>query len=363
MSTHPVFFNLTIDRYPHRKTPFHFTLTANGQPLRSQQLATRDTFQELHQRVDGYRQLLMGRATSTLAEPALMGVGTALFELWISPFWHGMERTLRLGQPAVLSIVSTLPELLNLPWELLQLPGTPPVGIKEHFWVRRLIQRGTGTTRSRTHPLPHPLKILFASGAGSENPGLPPVPDPETQAFAKIMATIDHGQAINLPGAVPLTQLRTIFLRFQPHVVHLSGTALIKGETGFFVFSDGSGETDIRSAAEITDQLSALGPIPLLLFSGRNPNRPPPIAATGALCQGTAISGAVQQAIAWPETLENPIVGAMAKRFYQAITAGKSGDQALILARQRVFSRCQQIGCPLWSLPVLYGGTELFPRG
>jgi hypothetical protein len=110
-----------------------------------------------------YGEMFERRTAAHLSTENLIALGTDLFNLWLSAAWEKLLKALPKGIPRILVIASDVPEILNLPWELLRPPNRDFLGFDAQFAIRRYpwsnlpVPRYTGQLPAR------PLRILFAA--------------------------------------------------------------------------------------------------------------------------------------------------------------------------------------------------------
>ncbi len=356
---------LTILRTQGRERAFLVTLVGNG-PSRAGHLVSAPSWQAVHLLVDGFRQLFKavpaGAGEDALSTPSRSGrvqslllhsVGVELFHLWLAPFWSAIEAGLRGRPPLVLTVVSDVPEILNLPWELLHCPDGPLLGLDERVALRRRPVGGWsdgGSDAAGESLDPGCLRVLLLSSAPGGFQG------EAENSFARFLLPAAEEQppiAFSVVQRATRAEWHRSLERVRPHLVYLTGPALISGERGFFGFEDEQGQADPRSADELAEALCADGDLLLVVVAGRERGRPPPVAAVGALCQGLVGHG-VARALAWPGLLTDPLSGAFFQALLHTMRMGATIDQAICRARCAVQPDCERAGYPAWVLSALY---------
>jgi len=73
-----------------------------------------------------YGELFEQRRAPQVAQGALQALGAELFATWLGGVWERLAPRLAPGDQRLLAIGSDRAEVLNLPWELLALPGGGP---------------------------------------------------------------------------------------------------------------------------------------------------------------------------------------------------------------------------------------------
>ena len=105
---------------------------------------------------------------------AQRALGKQLFDFWLATSWEKIKAAVPVGSLRFLVIASEIPEILNLPWELLLPPPTDSdfLGINPLFRIRRFPSSAkqmasfTGELRAR------PLRLLFMACAPTDQPTL-----------------------------------------------------------------------------------------------------------------------------------------------------------------------------------------------
>lgn len=377
---------LTIVRTQEKN--FLVTLHQDGQPC-GRHTGASDAYRAVHALVDGFRQWLKpGEApqgaekpsepsafpsappTDPSAPPAfrergqrmlLHSVGVELFHLWMAPFWPDLKKTGVHPAPFLLTIIAS-PEILNLPWELLRWPDGTLLGLDPRMALRRRAHPPQGLSLPPGRPpspeiirAPGPLKMIWMA---SNPTGL--AHTHETDDVERFCREIDTNPApVTCHRVYPATaeRLKQEIQRIQPHIVHLTGPALIRGEQGFFGFEDEEGQPTILSASEMARDIWGDDDVPLVILSGRESTHPPPVAAVAALCQ-TLTLHRVGLALAWPSMVSDPFFGAFFRAFLQNAAGGLTMDQAVQRAREIIQPDCERAGYPAWTLPMLYARSD-----
>lgn len=344
---------------PHETSGFTTHLTLDGQTIGPVRSITEADLGTLRHVVDGCRHLLKSPGSPALADDALLATGIELFHLWLAPQWETCQQRLLPGKPTLLALLTNVPELLHFPWETLRLPNDIILGIHPQFAIQRRIH-GLPIKNHCRAISPGPLRILFMASAPTDFHA-PPIQQ-EIEAFQTALLATDDPFApridIRILSTGRQTELAQAIHQFQPHVVHLCGPVLIRGSSGFFAFEETDGLADVRTATEIGSDLLKHAGIGLLVLSGRESNKAPPIAATGILCQELLTSQTVSMALAWPESLTAPESIPFLRTFYTELAQGVAVDFALTQARkvlQPLISTQGRIG---WILAAMYAQGE-----
>ncbi|HEX8203149.1 MAG TPA: hypothetical protein VF590_21920 [Isosphaeraceae bacterium] len=179
-----------------------------------------------------FLDLFEGRARPLVDPEALRAIGRGLFATWFGPAWGAVRARLEQG-PRELLIRGTDGDVLNLPWELVELNPDLPVGCDASWSLRR-------TPRDRLAPAdgplePGPLRILFLAAAPIDQVAL----DYEREEDAMLRATAPLRDEVVLHFAETgsFAELAELVAECRPHVVHLSGHGRVDRDgRGTFAF-------------------------------------------------------------------------------------------------------------------------------
>ena len=115
-----------------------------------------------------YLSLFERHGRPVVTADGLASMGTALFDHWLAPVWDRVDEELKkrpLNSTRRLVIASDESEVLNLPWELLRLPGRDFLGFDARFGIRRVPGYANGLRSGPSALRPRPLRILFLACA------------------------------------------------------------------------------------------------------------------------------------------------------------------------------------------------------
>ncbi|MBF0165195.1 MAG: CHAT domain-containing protein [Magnetococcales bacterium] len=353
--------NVTVELKIKRGAGIHIArVTRAGEPVGADRAISEADLSTLRLVVDGVRQLLRTPGPPGMAEEAIRAVGIELFHTWLAPVWGQLLPALNPGQTTTLAILSDALEILLFPWEALLPPEREPLGLDPAFAIQRRALGMPPSNRCRALS-PGPLRVLFQASAPD---GFPITST--TQARDAFVASLPDDSQADAPRIETTIlengtwdALRQGIDTHQPHAIHLSGPALIRGTQGFFAFEEPEDRlVDARTAQEMVHELLRYSGAGIVIVSGREQGKSPPLAATGALCLGVIGSGEFPMALAWPDTLENDA----ARRFFgtlmTALAQGERVDAALTRARRVLASLTAISGRPDWLLPTLYARGE-----
>ena len=101
---------------------FDYKVTLDGEVVSERTLSPVQTSQ-VREMAMQYLSLLQGDGSSPGAKSYLPILGAGLFHLFLESGWQEFGSKILPGEEGRLIISSSIPEVLQLPWELLQLPG------------------------------------------------------------------------------------------------------------------------------------------------------------------------------------------------------------------------------------------------
>ena len=263
--------------------------------------------QQVREMASQYFSLLQGAGQSG-AKSYLPILRDALFHLFLEAGWQDFHVKVQPG--ARLTIASIIPEVLQLPWELLPLSRKPD-GSDERSIIR-LPGTADGLIASTAKPSPGPLRVLFLAA------GLPDF-EKEEQLILEASEGLDMALAICESGT--LEDLLGMAESFRPHLVHLAA--------------------DLRFAEQLAMALKDCG-LAGIILSCQQSEQP---SALHLLCQRLAKS--IPLAVAWNEST------AAAKPIYRALSAGQSMDEALLSVRRETAAASASVPVP-FAVPALY---------
>jgi len=304
---------------------------------------------------------LFEQAGRPLTDPeALRSAGRALSDTWFKPVRESIRPQLA-GDGNQLLIQSTDPQILNLPWELVELMNGLPVGCDAAWSLRRTpLDKLSGEGALD----PGHLRILFAAAAPVDQAAL----DYEREEDAMLRATGKlRNVAVRFAETGSATELAELVAEFRPHVVHLSGHGQIDGEGhGTFAFEDERGHTDSRDAESIVAEIFRGSPVRCVFWNGCETAQ----AAVSGLCQALVAAG-MPLALGWAAPVADDLATEFAEEFYRRLVSGETVEAAAAHARELIRRRGKriQMGAALqdatFALPQLYCSVargEVFDR-
>jgi len=335
---------------------FLYQVLLDGEVIASNQSLSPQQAQAVCDFSRRYSELFEHRGQSPqIAADNLKALGTQLFDLWLAPVWDKVKAKVPVGARRLLVIASDVPDVLNLPWELLRPAGEEFIGLDGRFGIRRFPWPDRTLAPFADELPPRPLRILFMACAPKEQPQLNY--EREEVGLLRAIARAGTNVAVDFGDMGTFDELRQLINDFKPHVVHITGHGIL-GEDGlgYFAFEDESGGTDLRSSEEIHRRLFAGSGVQCVFVSGCQTGKAPPVAALGGICQGL-VSAEVPLAIGWAASVADSIATRFASVFYDTISSGEPVDRALTQARQEIADAAKKSGNPSWTLPVLYAAT------
>ncbi len=275
---------------------------------------------------------LFQRNCRAKAQEYLPILGEGLFHIFLENGWQ--EFGSKFSSGANLVIASSIPEVLQLPWELLRLPGEVVVGLDERFCIlRRPADRHPAARREL---LPGPLRVLLLACDPSDY-------EQEEQWMLQAAEGLDMVLEIGDTGT--WEELKSLALAFRPHLVHLAGQGRMKGGQARFSMSGEGGRPDLRAAEELAEALDGSG-VQCILLGGCQSEAS---STLDLLCQELVMH--LPLGIAWNASAD------ASRAFYRALTQGKSLNETLSLMRLKTQRACQEQG-EICALPVLYTSVD-----
>ncbi|MEJ7640083.1 MAG: CHAT domain-containing protein, partial [Singulisphaera sp.] len=165
---------------------------------------------------------------------ALRAMGRELFATWFEPAWRAIEARLASTGPHRLVVQSADHEVLNLPWELVELDADRPVGCDAAWALCR--SPLTGRLEAGGPLRPGPLRILFLASAPTDQAQL----DYEREEDAMLRAVSRlQDVSVHFAESGGFDALKDLVAECRPHVVHLSGHGTVdRTGMGSFAFED-----------------------------------------------------------------------------------------------------------------------------
>ncbi|MHC1687134.1 MAG: tetratricopeptide repeat protein [Methanothrix sp.] len=292
--------------------------------------------QQVREMAAQYASLFRKGCAVRAAQDYLSILGDGLFQLF---FEKGMkDNGDRLSTGGDLTVASTIPDALQLPWEYLKLAGEA-IGFSERFSITRRPIAGAAQPAMQiqsTKPEPGPLRVLFFACEPLDY-------DLEEQGFLRAMEGRDAVLQIGDLGT--FDELKMFAKTFRPHLIHLVGQAKMSGGKALFVMQDEDGRSDAKTGADVAEALKGSG-VQCLILGGCQSEHPESLDLL-------AMSAAehLPLAVAWNSS------AASAASFYGTLEQGVSVGEALGAARRDVRDSCLKEG-KLCALPILYSSAD-----
>jgi tetratricopeptide (TPR) repeat protein len=326
-----------------------YSLALDGRVVAANRVLTAEESARIREIPETYETLFVNGApqSAQLALGQIQGIGATLFDLWLKSDWQTIA--IAPGDRRILVVASALPEVLNLPWELLRPPGGSDIGSDAGWGVRRLPWPDR-TPVSGSPLLPGPLRVLFFACSPRDLPEL----DFEREEEV-LMTAVGPNAVMETASLGTFEELGDLVDAFNPHIVHLSGHGVVGEQGASFYFEDERGFSAPRSAATLGQRFSGTG-VRCVFVSGCQAGAAPPRNVLGGVCQSIIAQG-IPMAIGWAAAIIDETATTIAKKFYQIVAGGAPTDHALARARWDGKENYGKSGDPSWSLPVLYATT------
>jgi tetratricopeptide (TPR) repeat protein len=309
-----------------------FKILADARILAEQSLSPVES-QEVREISRQYSSLFETGCRADTARDYFDILGRGLFHLFFEDAWKEIEP--KMAETTGLVVASQISEVLQLPWELLQLKGEPATGFSPDFGIRRLPRASDDLSAfSGTLP-PGPLRALFMACEPLDY-------EQEERSIIRAMEGLDIAFEICDSGSFDELVRRTE--SFHPHLIHLFGQGRLKDGKAHFSFQAVGGRPDLRSPEEIGSALAKSG-VQCMIFGGCQTEDP---SSLDLLCQDLVVR--VPLAIAWNASADS------IRAFYSSLASGTL-DGALGQARAEAYRSCSQEE-KICALPVIYSATD-----
>jgi len=302
---------------------FAYKILVEGNVMAERTLTPVQT-QQVQEMASQYFSLLqgVGRAGAISYLPIL---SDGLFHLFLETGGQDLADIL---PGARLTIASPIPEVLQLPWELL--PLSRQQGGSNRGSVIRLPRAADGLIASSAKLSPGPLRVLFLAAEPLDF-------EEEEQSIQKVSEGLDMNLVICESGT--FEELKSLAKSFRPHLVHLAGRGKMSGGNAVLSLQGSAGKADLRSAENLAEALKDGDAVGIIL-GGLQSETP---SSLHLLCQKLAES--IPLAVAWNAST------AATLPLYRALVAGQSMDEALLSVRREISAGPDQV--PV-SVPALY---------
>lgn len=249
---------------------------------------------------------------SAAAKDYLPILGNTLTQLFIKSGDQGVFASVQSG--GHLTVVSPIPEVLLLPWEMLSLSERSAVaGPDAMRSIIRLPGAESQLAAASGQPAPGPLRVLFLAAEPLDY-------EAEEQSMERISEGLDIDLLICEEGTIE--ELKEKALAFRPHLAALSCQAKLSGGAPVLSMPGPSGRPVLLKAEDLAAALKDSGAVGIILF-GRQSENPQ---AIHLLCQKLAES--IPLAVAW----NAPTFAC--RSLYRSLAKGQSIDEAILAVRR-----------------------------
>jgi len=156
-----VTLQITEGGTPPQKT-FYYNIHQDVKVIASNQSLSQTDAEAVRDISRQYGSLFEQRWAPTLSIQIQKQLGKRLFDLWLAAFWDMI--CVPIGSKRTLIIASNLPDILNLPWEMMLPPDCDFLGIDPLFSIRRL-PNAKELTKFEGKLRAGPLRLLFMACA------------------------------------------------------------------------------------------------------------------------------------------------------------------------------------------------------
>jgi hypothetical protein len=121
----------------HPNSTYLFHILLNGNPITSNQSLSLPESQTVREFSRSFGALFEQKCMPVKEADAQRALGRQLFNLWLASSWEKIRAAVPVGSLRFLVIASEIPEILNLPWEILLPPDSDFLGIDPLIRIRR----------------------------------------------------------------------------------------------------------------------------------------------------------------------------------------------------------------------------------
>lgn len=331
--------NITISIYEAGTAAartFAYKILVEGNVVAERTLTPVQT-QQVLETASQYHSLLQG-ASLAGAKSYLPILRDGLFHLFLEAGWQDFATVILPGSR--LTVASSIPEVLQLPWEMLSLSERQAFGGDESPVIRRPLA-ADGIFSSSASLSPGPLRVLFLAAQPLDY-------EEEEHSIYQAAEGLDMTLAVCESGT--WEDLKGLAKSFRPHLVHLAGQGKISGGSAVFSLQDAAGRADLKSAEELAFALKDCGVVGIIL-AGRQ-SEPP--SSLHLLCRKLAES--IPLAVAWDASTS------ATKPLYRALAAGQSMDEALLAVRREISAASTPAAVPalysIYSPPAIFSSPK-----
>jgi tetratricopeptide (TPR) repeat protein len=335
----------------HPNSTYLFHILLNGNPITCNQSLSLPESQTVRELSRCFGSLFEQKCMPVKEADAQRALGRQLFNHWLASSWEKIRAAVPVGSLRFLVIASEVPEILNLPWELLHPPDSDFLGIDPLFRIRRFPSTARQMAPFTGELRPRPLRLLFMACSPLDLQEL----DYEKEEESLFRAVYGQDVAFDSCDLGTFKELKEKVSEFQPHIVHLTGHGAVIDGKGHFAFEKEDGTADLVPSEDLRRFLAGSG-VQCVFVSGCQSGKAPREALAG-ICQ--ALVGAeVPLAVGWAASIADDLATNFARTFYKTLKDGQPVDRAFLLARQEAWKACQERVDPSWTLPVIYSSTN-----
>jgi len=316
---------------------FDYKVTLDGEVVSERKLSPVQTSQ-VREMAMQYLSLLQGGGSSSPGAKSYLPIlGAGLFHLFLESGWQEFSSKILAEEIGRLTINSSIPEVLQLPWEQLRLPGREEIlGDSPNFSIIRHPDSAESLSSFSLELTPGPLRVLFLAVERDY--------EREESEMLKVAEGLEISLEISDSGT--LEELKSLAESFRPHLVHLVGQARMSGVQASFSMpgmdtGGKGGRSDLCSAEELADALKNCG-AGCIILGGRQSE---PAFAQGLLCQ--TLAEHIPLAVAWNGST------ASASYLYRSLANGESLDTVLKAAANETRKTGREAGT-VAAFPILY---------
>jgi len=243
---------------------------------------------------------------------AQRSLGRQLFDLWLASSWEKIKAAVPVGSLRFLVIASEIPEILNLPWELLLPPDSDFLGINPLFRIRRFPSSAKQMAPFTGELRPRPLRLLFMACSPSDQPTL----DYEKEEEALFRAIYGQDVAFDSCDMGTFEELKEKVNEFKPHIVHLTGHGAVRDGQGRFAFEKEDGTSDLVPSEDLRRFLAGSG-VQCVFVSGCQSGKAPREALAG-ICQ-SLVGAEVPLSVGWAASIADDLATNFARTIYRTL--------------------------------------------
>lgn len=311
---------------------FSFKILVGGKVLSEQSLSPVES-QEVREISRQYSSLFEKGCRADTARDYFDILGRGLFHLFFEKSWAKIEP--KVTEASGLVVASEVPDVLQLPWELLRLRGETAIGFSPDFNIRRLPRAADDLPAFSGALQAGPLRVLFMDCEPLDY-------DQEERSILRAMVRLDI--AFEICETCSFDDLLRRAKSFHPHLIHLIGQGRIQDGKARFAFQAEGGRLDLKSPEEMGPPL-AKAEVQCIILGGCQSESP---SSLDLLCQ--SLAGRVPLAVAWNASADS------VRAFYGSLTSGTI-DESIGRARAEAVGSCNDAG-KICALPVLYSTRD-----